>query len=334
MTGCTIPPGGFKGWTRGTLGQFTPRVSSNCSKIFAGDQEEIARVKQTLSNWTNALSDQDVLKKIQNCSWLREDFTDNLYNTKFERNFSIAFTFVVYHSPQQVLRLLRLLYRPQNVYCIHYDTKSKYGEFFESIANCFNNVMIASKRENVVWGHYSILQAQMNCISDLLHYRRTHIGENPWRYVINVCGKELPLVTTREIVKKLMKLNGVSSIITEASAKKKNMIKHRLQHPVFLNENKTGLLLDMTNTLGPPPFDMALYHKSSSYNALSFQFAHHITFNQTAIDVIERLEKVTILELPRRIGPKRTLFKKGNPPSARGGRCMRCVSLPLVTCRR
>ena len=36
-----------------------------------------------------------------------------------ERSFPVAYTFVVYNSPQQILRLLRYLYRPTNFYCIY-----------------------------------------------------------------------------------------------------------------------------------------------------------------------------------------------------------------------
>ena len=109
-----------------------------------------------------------MLERVRNCSWLRDYLSDNLYNSELEKSFPIAFTFVVYESPQQVLRLLRVLYRPQNSYCIHYDVKSKFKAFFESIADCLDNVIIPSKLKNVVWGHYSVLGAQMNCMTDLL----------------------------------------------------------------------------------------------------------------------------------------------------------------------
>ncbi len=287
---CEIPPGGYKGWTQGTVSQLTPRISVNCSKVLAGEKDEVARVRKAVSNWTNAVSDQEMLDKLENCTWLRQEFTNNLYNTKLERNFSIAFTFIVYNSPQQVLRLLRFLYRPQNVYCLHYDIKSKYGSFFEGIARCFNNIMIASKRVSVVWGHYTILQAQMNCMSDLLRHRKTH-AENRWEYVINLCGKELPLVTNHEMVVKLMKLKGTSSVIAESCAKKKVIIERRLRHPVYLTKNNTGLVLDLGKKLEKPPFDISLYHKSSSYNALSFKFVDYITFNEKARKVYNFLKK-------------------------------------------
>ena len=200
----------------------------------------------------------------------------------------------MYDSPQQFLRLLRLLYRPQNVYCIHYDVKSLHKEFFESIARCFDNVMIATKLENVVWGYYTIMQAQMNCMADLLEYRekQTH---NKWQYSINLCGKELPLTTNREMVVKLKRLNGTSSIITESAANHPSTV-YRIEHPVTLTANKTQIIQHDDKLLENRPFDLALLHKSSFYNALSFQFAEYLIFDKKANTIYDFFKQTSIAE--------------------------------------
>ena len=160
------------------------------------------------------MSDEALLERVRDCSWLREYFTDNLYNSELEKSFPIAFTFVVYDSAQQVLRLLRLLYRPQNAYCIHYDAKttSPIKEYAKAIAGCLDNMIVPSKLESVVWGHYSVLAAQMNCMTDLLKFRSHSGASRKWKYLLNLCGKELPLLTSKEMVQKLVKLNGSSSL--------------------------------------------------------------------------------------------------------------------------
>ena len=195
---CHVPPGGYRGWNNGVVTVVTPEVYVNCSKVIFGDEEEVERLKNVTTHWKNDVSDEDVLQRVQNCSWLRDHFSQNLYVSKMEREFPIAFTFVVYDSPQQVLRLLRLLYRPQNSYCIHTDIKSPHKTFFHSIANCFDNVIIPSVEVNVIWGYYTILEAQMNCMKDLLTLRQKQ--RQQWMYVINLCGKELPLITQKELV--------------------------------------------------------------------------------------------------------------------------------------
>lgn len=283
---CEMPAGGFKAWKQGTVTRLTPHLAVNCSAVLSGDKEQIRDTRELMSDWRSGLSDWELLKQVGNCAWLKTYLSiHHLYNSQLEQAFPIAFTLVVHDSPQQVLRLLRMLYRPQNAYCIHYDIKSTYKHFFQSIARCFENVMVASRVEDIVWGHYTIMQAQMNCLDDLLQYRLQN-SHPKWQYVINLCGKELPLVTNREMVQRLMKLNGSSSIVAESCATKKRII-DRIEHPVELNINKTGILVRRDRWLQDRPFNLTQFHKSSSYNALSFQFANYISFNKYAKQVYD-----------------------------------------------
>ncbi len=127
-----------------------------------------------------------------------------------EKSFPIAFTFVVYERPQQIMRLFKLLYRPHNFYCIHPDRKSSYlfVNILSNIAQCLDNVNIATKREHVVWGEYTIMKAQMNCLSDLVKLRDKLPDKKKWKYVVNLCGKELPLSTNHEMVSHMIGLKG------------------------------------------------------------------------------------------------------------------------------
>ena len=109
---------------------------------------------------------------------------------------------------RQVERLLRAIYRPQNVYCIHIDMNSppEVRAGMMSLVRCFPNVFIASKLEHVVYGGFSRLQADINCMSD-------HVKQyDRWRYLINVAGEAFPLRTNAEIVKILKIYNGTNDI--------------------------------------------------------------------------------------------------------------------------
>ena len=276
---CQVPPGGFRAWSEGVVTSLEPEVKVNCSRVISRDKKEINRVKSAMSGWKNALSDKELMRKMENCSWLRDYFSDNLYNSKLEKSFPIAFTFVVHDSPQQVLRLLRLLYRPQNSYCIHCDVKSPHKAFFQKIANCFENVITPSKVENVVWGYYTIMEAQMDCMTDLLKLRAKQ--EHKWRYVINLCGKELPLRTNREIVMRLMRLNGSSSIITKRIAGSRGAMK-RIKYKVQLIEGSNRIKVQHDKRLTSPPFNARQFYKSSSYNAISLELAYYLIFDESA----------------------------------------------------
>ena len=109
---------------------------------------------------------------------------------------------------RQVLRLLKVIYRPHNLYCIHPDSKAPSTvSSFQAISNCLDNVFVASKLEKVYYLHHTILDAHLNCLQDLMRYNPSR-----WRYTINLCGRELPLKTNRKIVQSLVALNGSSAV--------------------------------------------------------------------------------------------------------------------------
>ncbi|CAI8011502.1 Beta-1,3-galactosyl-O-glycosyl-glycoprotein beta-1,6-N-acetylglucosaminyltransferase 3 [Geodia barretti] len=141
------------------------------------------------------------------CDEIRDEFNNNFYVSQVEKDFPIAYIFVVYTNAGQVLRLLKSIYRPQNLYCIHPDARQgkRFKEFFTTVAKCLDNVFVVSKPVKVYYGHISITNAQLQCMQDLEKYPQSR-----WRYVINLCGREVPVKTNREIVESLMKLRGYS----------------------------------------------------------------------------------------------------------------------------
>lgn len=267
---CQLPPGGFKAWKSGLVTVLEPVVPRDCHKLMVGDKAERRKIKAASKVWKNSLTHAMFLKQTEDCFWLGKMFRNNLYNTALEKSFPLAFTFVVNSSPQQVFRLLKLLYRPQNTFCIHYDIKTppSIHQTFDNLAKCFGNVMIASKLENVIWGYYTIMEAQMNCLHDLHKYRTSQPASMKWKYVINLCGKELPLVTNRELISHLMALNGSSSVVPHEATEEE--IRKRIHFKAVLHENRSKALTSSV-PLGPPPFNIKIY-KGSSYNAFSYTF--------------------------------------------------------------
>ena len=53
---------------------------------------------------------------------------------------------------------------------------------FTSITKCFDNVFLSSRRLKVVWGEYSVLEAELICLKDLM----LHLN---WKYFINLTGQ-------------------------------------------------------------------------------------------------------------------------------------------------
>ncbi|KAM8973286.1 beta-1,3-galactosyl-O-glycosyl-glycoprotein beta-1,6-N-acetylglucosaminyltransferase 3-like [Pelodytes ibericus] len=128
--------------------------------------------------------------------------------SKEEEQFPIAYSIVIHETIEMFERLLRTIYTPQNIYCVHVDNKSEelFKKAVNAITGCFHNVFVASKLERVVYASWSRVQADLNCMEDLLQ------SKVQWRYLLNTCGTDFPLKTNGEIVKILKLLKGKNSL--------------------------------------------------------------------------------------------------------------------------
>ena len=129
--------------------------------------------------------------------------------TELEKNFSIAFSLLVYRDIEQIERLLRAIYRPQNIYCVHVDNKTSSEDIFEallSISQCFDNVFLTDRRYDVKWGTMTVLEPELLCMKELWN------RSGKWIYFINLTGQEFPLKTNYELVKILTAYDGANDI--------------------------------------------------------------------------------------------------------------------------
>lgn len=120
-------------------------------------------------------------------------------------NVILSVTRLVYLK--QVLHLLRAIYRPQNYYCIHVDSKSdpQFREVITTITYCLNNVFLSSRSVDVKWGTFTVLEPELICMEDLWKYKA-------WKYFINLTGQEFPLKTNLEIVRILTAYRGANDV--------------------------------------------------------------------------------------------------------------------------
>ena len=278
---------GLKSWEDGLVTLLQPRIKANCEALKTGDERELKKVKKQLQTWVSTESDEEYLESLNNCSHVVNGYSNNFYVSPEEENFPVAYILVVYNNVSQVLRLLKVIYRPHNLYCIHPDAKQepKFIRAFLAISQCLDNVFVASKLEKVYYAHHSIMDAQLNCMQDLMRFTPSR-----WRYAINLCGRELPLKTNREIVQSLIKLYGSSAINSDGLPDKAR--RERFVLKVKLSEGK----ITKTQTkLEPVPYNLKLY-KSSNYIAVTRAFVSFLLTNVTAVAFREYLKDVEVPE--------------------------------------
>ena len=184
---------------------------TNCVKLFANDrlEQKDARTYQ-LQHPKIPLPNAHYISLTRNCSHFKNNrkyVSEPL--SEEEGGFSIAFSILIYKDIEQFERLFRVIYRPQNYYCIHIDVKSKpqYRRAVQGITDCFDNVFMASRSIDVRWGGYSVLEPELVCMQDLLKFGK-------WKYFINLTGQEFPLQTMWDIVKILKAYNGANNMET------------------------------------------------------------------------------------------------------------------------
>ena len=284
-------PASRKSWRSEVITQLHPPVEKNCRLLQSGSRSEISRVKNALKSWSNSESDQQWIQRMSNCSNVIEEFSNNFYISQEEIDFPLAFIFIVYTNVRQVVRLLKAIYRPHNLYCIHPDARQgeEFARVFRQISKCLDNVFVASKLINVYYQHHTIMDSQLNCMEDLLKYEPRR-----WKYVINLCGRELPLKTNREIVSSLKRLKGASAIDSVLLSRKAHVWEDRFTHKIALNYT-SGRIYYTSQKAGRPPHHIQIY-KSFNFIAATRPFVDFILHSRKAIDFRNYLKELKIPE--------------------------------------
>jgi hypothetical protein len=181
----------------------------NCAEILKENALEFNRALTFNIENLYKYTSEDYIEMTRNCSAFianRGYITHHL--TEEERKFPIAYSILMYKNVEQTERLLRAIYRPQNVYCIHVDLKSDEATYkaMVKLTHCFNNLVMIKERISVVWGEMSVLEPELLCMKTLLQRNKR------WKYFINLTGQEFPLKTNYELVSILKAYNGANDV--------------------------------------------------------------------------------------------------------------------------
>ncbi|XP_007524335.2 N-acetyllactosaminide beta-1,6-N-acetylglucosaminyl-transferase-like isoform X2 [Erinaceus europaeus] len=196
-----------------------------------------------------------------------------------EADFPLAYTVTIHKDFSTFERLFRAIYMPQNVYCVHVDGKAR-AELKEAVGRmlrCFPNAFLASKTESVVYGGFSRLQADLNCLKDLV------ASEVPWKYVLNTCGQDFPLKTNKEIIQHLKVFKGrniTPGVLPPAHAVGRTKYIHR-----EILSDKTSYVHKTVQLKTPPPHNMTIYF-GTAYVALTRDFAVFVLQDQRSLDLL------------------------------------------------
>ncbi|XP_040012522.1 beta-1,3-galactosyl-O-glycosyl-glycoprotein beta-1,6-N-acetylglucosaminyltransferase 4-like isoform X2 [Xiphias gladius] len=258
------------------------KYNISCSAIYDMDPVEVG--KSLIIQRQKVVEDKDetLANLTSNCPlFIKSRAYDDVCVLEEERDFPLAYSLVVHKSAWAVERLIKVLYSPSNIYCIHYDQKSS-AEFIsaiEGLARCLPNVFIASKRESVHYASISRLRADLNCLSDLLG------SEVKWKYVINLCGQDFPLRSNIELVTELKNLNGANMLETcrPTEHKKQRFTFHHKLTDANFEYQKLPVRTEQIKT--PPPHGIQVF-SGSAYFVLSRDFVVYLNSSVVVRDFL------------------------------------------------
>ncbi|XP_046572805.1 N-acetyllactosaminide beta-1,6-N-acetylglucosaminyl-transferase-like [Haliotis rubra] len=248
-----------------------------CDKLFKQDVRETTRSREYLerNNFKFPAFPESVFIKVtKDCGAFKKVLGYKRQYSNIEIEFPLAFSILTHDGIEALERLLRVIYAPQNFYCIHVDRKASplFFDAVQTLTDCFPNVFIASRLEDLIYAHFSRLRADLNCMEELL------IKDRKWKYLLNFASTEIPLKTNLEIVNFLKKCNG-SNDIREVYRRR------RLERFVFRYSVSEGTLVKTDQHLPPPPHNLTIT-KGLAYGAFSRHFLEFALTNQIARDFL------------------------------------------------
>ena len=141
----------------------------------------------------------------------------------------------------------------------------------------FRNVWVTENAVKVIYGHYSRVQAELNCMKEALD------RSVKWHYYINQPGSIFPLRTNAELVEILKLYNGTNDIECHKPAEHLGMFATRVKYKFILLNNR---IQETSERKKPLPFGIRVV-KGSAYGVFSRKFVEFVLSNYKAQAVLE-----------------------------------------------
>ncbi|KAK3608204.1 hypothetical protein CHS0354_039221 [Potamilus streckersoni] len=203
-----------------------------------------------------------------------------------EEKFPIAYIILMCKEVEQMEKLLMAIYRPQNIYLFHFDLSSsvEVHSAVHAITGCFDNVFVVSEKETIVYAGFKRLQADINCMADLLQKNWE------WKYFINLLSQQYPIKTSLEIVK-LLQISNIANDIEGITSNR--MLSNRLKYiNKYIPQDGGKATMYRTNvTKSNPPHNLTIV-KGSAYVIFSRNFVRFIIYDEKARDFLEWCKEV------------------------------------------
>uniref|UniRef100_A0A914VRZ6 Calpain catalytic domain-containing protein n=1 Tax=Plectus sambesii TaxID=2011161 RepID=A0A914VRZ6_9BILA len=244
-----------------------------CASIIDGERDAIC----TWSKLSVEPNDSAVLDQLSDCKSYRR-----LLVTREKLTDPLAFSILVHRDLAHLEQLIRAIYSPHNLICVHTDAKSKgLRQKVESLTKCLGpNVFLATISETVFWGGFSVLRAHLNCVGQLLKTSRK------WTHVLTLSAQDYPLKSLDDIRIALRSLENGSNV---EILPERHVLKYTHVHEILFNRFGNPDGLKRTDVMkAPPPGGLTIY-KGNLAAALSRDFAQFSLTNRLSLELLDWL---------------------------------------------
>ncbi|VDL32213.1 unnamed protein product [Hymenolepis diminuta] len=144
----------------------------------------------------------------KNCHYFRMRFP---IKSGSDGEMDLAFTITVESDIRRFARIMRMMYRENNYYCVHVDKNANpvFKAAVSGVAKCFgSNVELIPYKSliTVVKGQEGGLKVLLLCAEQALKRNKK------WKYLINIADGQFPLRTNLELIAAMKALNGSNLI--------------------------------------------------------------------------------------------------------------------------
>ncbi|XP_052790831.1 beta-1,3-galactosyl-O-glycosyl-glycoprotein beta-1,6-N-acetylglucosaminyltransferase-like [Mya arenaria] len=265
----------------------------NCAAVLRGDLKEINKGMEIMDKdgfvRGGNISDISYIKLTKDCDKFKEyrDYRNYILSAE-EEEFPVAYSILLYKEVEQAERLLRALYTPRNVFCLHVDMDARpvVHQAVQGIADCFPNVFVVSRKEYVVYAGFTRLQADINCMQDLMQRNRN------WKYFINLPSQQFPIKTTKEIVQILQTYNGANDIKGRTgNGRLEHRFKFRYAYKRVAKDQIKPKIYKTNYQLVDPPANVTMV-KGSAYGVFSRAFVEWMLQSKAARELLDWMRDV------------------------------------------
>ncbi|WAR01660.1 GCNT1-like protein [Mya arenaria] len=262
----------------------------DCTKLLSSDSKEMEKAIDYLEGKNKQFAhlpsiQYDTMEKLAGRETPKAKGVQLPYGTEEDTDFPVAFYIPFHENVVQLQRLLYIIHRPQNIYCVHVDDKlsSKDFEAVYRIANCYKNVFLTSRREIMVYGSVTEIRAELNCMEDLDN------SGHRWKYLIHFTAKSFPLMTNSELVEALKSHKGKNIVHSNWP---EEHIQFKRRHILVVEQiTKSGYIRHTQDLKSKPPFGI-MPTSGFSTNVFTREFVDWVLVDTKAKEVLNWMSDI------------------------------------------